>query len=84
MLPTAVGPLACVILCTCMYVCMYACMYMYNIKLVGNIFPSVILYSFFSFLLFYGVLGVGVLLLGAWIGLFVDEGFQLMGLWHLE
>ena len=58
--------------------------YEYNIQLVGNIFPSVILYTFFSFLLIYGVLGVGVLLLGSWIGLFVVEGFQLMGLWHLE
>ena len=58
--------------------------YEYNIKLVGNIFRRVILYSFFSFLLIYGVLGVGVLLLGSWIGLFVVEGFQLMGLWHLE
>ena len=58
--------------------------YEYNIKLVGNIFPSVILYTFFSFLLIHGVLGVGVLLLGSWIGLFVVEGYQLMGLWHLE
>ena len=51
--------------------------YEYNIKLVGNIFPSVILYTFFSFLLIYGVVGVGVLLLGSWIGLFVVGGFQL-------
>ena len=73
MLPTALGPLACVILCTSI-----------TLNSLAIFFPVLFFILFFSFLLINGVLGVGALLLGSWIGLFVVEGFQLMGLRHLE
>ena len=45
-------------------------------------FPRVILYTFFSFLLIYGGVGVGVLGLGSWIG-FLGLGFSVDGFWGL-
>ena len=42
------------------------------------ILPTVILYIFFSFLLIYGGLGVGVLGLGTWIG-FLGLAFSVDG-----
>ena len=53
----------------------FACSFDYSLYF----FPGFVLYIFFSFLLIYGDLGVGVLGLGSWIG-FVGLGFSVNGL----
>ena len=48
---------------------------------VGYIFPRVILDTCFSFLLILGGLGVGVLVLGFWIG-FLGVRISVDGVWN--